>query len=115
MRLTPRFTAVVSRPDRKLCPPKVAGSKPSLAAAALTTLATLRAASRWSPTRWARLLKTRRKTAPALILAASSQASRALTGHAMSPPGNAHPAAEPLLIGFTAPYCDQRAIRCRLG
>jgi hypothetical protein len=46
IRLTPRFTAVVTRPDRKLCPPKVAGSKPSLAAAALTTLATLRAASR---------------------------------------------------------------------
>jgi hypothetical protein len=39
-----RFTAVVTRPDRKLCPPKVAGSKPSLAAAALTTLASLRAA-----------------------------------------------------------------------
>jgi hypothetical protein len=25
-------------------------------------------------------------------------------------PGDAHPAAEPLLIGFTAPYCDQRAL-----
>jgi hypothetical protein len=40
--LTPRFTAVVTKPDRKLCPPNAPGSKPSLAAAALTTLATLR-------------------------------------------------------------------------
>ena len=45
IRFTPPFTAVVTRPDRKLCPPNVQ-VKPSLAAAALTTLATLRAASR---------------------------------------------------------------------
>src|SRR3954464_13055849 len=31
IKLAPRFPAVVTRPDRKLCPPKVAGSKPSLA------------------------------------------------------------------------------------
>ena len=33
---TPRLTAVVIKPDRKLCPPNVTGSKPSWAAAALT-------------------------------------------------------------------------------
>src|SRR5262249_25815948 len=44
IRFAPRFTALVTKPARRLCPPNVAGSKPSLSAPALTIEATLRGA-----------------------------------------------------------------------
>ena len=37
------------------------------------------------------------------------RAASAVTGHAISTLGMPHPAAESLLIGFAAPYCDKRA------
>ena len=46
---------------------------------------TFRGARRLSVTRWARLLKIRRKIAPSVMPAASSHARRAATGHAISP------------------------------
>jgi len=78
-----QVSAEVTKPARRLWPAKAAVSSPSLAAAALTMVATLRATRRRSVTRCARLLKTRRKTAPSVIPAASSHVRSAATGHAI--------------------------------
>src|SRR5262249_56199981 len=63
----PRLTAEVTKPARRLWPPKVDGSKPRRAAPCLTMAATFRGARRRSVMRCEHLLKMRRKMAPSAI------------------------------------------------
>jgi hypothetical protein len=63
-KFTPRFTAVVTRPDRSEWAPKLPGSSARRDEPAFTISAMIRAVSRWAPTRCARLFHTRRNSAP---------------------------------------------------
>jgi hypothetical protein len=84
---TPRFTALVTSPDRRLWAPKADTSKPSRAAPFLTMLAMQRPCSRSALTSWLRLFQTRLKTAPSVMSLASIHAFSAATGHAVEPRG----------------------------
>src|SRR5262245_7297902 len=80
MRLTPRFTAVVTSPLRKEWPPKVDGSNPRRAAPCFTIAATLRPARRCPVIRCAFLFTILVNIAPVVLCAASIHALRCLLG-----------------------------------
>src|ERR1700693_1071331 len=79
----PRPAADVRKPERSECPAKSFGSSPTRRALALTTLTTVKSASRPVPIRPA--LAIGRNSGPVVILEASSHASTAFTGQATEP------------------------------